>query len=119
MSRVRGAHYEQEAAKFLEQRGFKILARNLNYSFGELDLVAKDGETLVFVEVKHRTNSLYGMPFEAVSVAKQRKIIKAAKAYIQKLSPTPLCRFDVISIIGASPNTTIEHLKDAFWDEGY
>ncbi len=117
MSRAVGTHYENEAAKFLEARGLKIIARNVSYSFGELDLVAKDGETLVFVEVKHRKQISHGMPFEAVTISKQRKIIKAAKAFIQRMPKTPFCRFDVISIMGTAPEHAIEHLKDAFWDE--
>jgi putative endonuclease len=119
MSRESGKTSENLAAQFLEKLGFRIIARNVTYAFGELDLVAKDGETLVFVEVKHRLNISYGMPFEAVTKSKQRKIIKAAQAFLQKISPTPNCRFDVISMVGAPDKLVIDHIKDAFWAEAY
>ncbi len=119
MSRLLGKSSENQAALFLEKLGFKIIARNVTFAFGELDLVAKDGETLVFVEVKHRRDVSFGMPFEAVTKSKQRKIIKAAQAFLQKISPTPDCRFDVISMVGAAGTLEIEHIKDAFWAEAF
>lgn len=118
MSRVLGHSFENEAAKYLEKQGFRIIARNVSYGFGELDLVAKDNTTLVFVEVKYRRDARYSAPFEAVTTAKQKKIIKAAQAYLQKISPTPSCRFDVISMTGSGENLEIDHIKDAFWVEG-
>lgn len=117
MSRALGLNCENEAAKYLEKQGFRIIARNVSYSFGELDLVAEDNKTLVFIEVKYRRDTRYSAPFEAVTIAKQKKIIKAAQAYLQKISKTPNCRFDVISMTGSVENLHIDHIKDAFWVE--
>lgn len=117
MGNSRGQFAEEAVATFLAKRRFKILAKNVVFPFGELDLVADDGGTLVFIEVKYRKNSDYGEPYEAVGKSKQRKIILAAKAYLQKFKTEPPCRFDVVSIGGDLKNPVIEHLQDAFWVE--
>jgi len=75
--------------------------------------------TVVFLEVKYRKNKAFGAPFEAVSALKQRKIILAAQAYLQRHYKTlPACRFDVVSMSGDLSDPEIEHLEDAFWAEG-
>ncbi|MCA9507100.1 MAG: YraN family protein [Myxococcales bacterium] len=118
MSRKRGQDYEIHAARYLEKQGYAVVARNVSYVFGEIDIIAKDKKTLVFVEVKYRKNDSVSAPFEAVTRSKQRKIIKAAQAYLQNLSFMSDCRFDVISMTGSETTFKIEHIKDAFWDEG-
>lgn len=115
--RIIGLGAEKIADKYLIRQGLLIIDHNVVYPFGELDLVAKDGSVLVFVEVKYRKNITYGAPFEAVTMAKQRKIIKAAQAYLQQQRGNPLCRFDVISLYGDLAAPQIEHIKDAFWVE--
>ena len=117
MSRKIGSNFELVAQEYLKKRGYKIVAANVTYGFGELDIIAKDKETLVFIEVKYRSRTEMCSPFEAVTKAKQKKIIKAAEAYLQKITPIPFCRFDVISVAGNPEHPEIEHLIDAFWTE--
>lgn len=95
-----GTQKEELAASYLQEQGAEILAKNFYFHGGELDLVVKDGEYLCFVEVKYRKNTRYGYPEEAVTPAKQRKILQGARVFMyQKHLPmdTP-CRFDVVSI---------------------
>lgn len=118
MSIKLGKNAEERAALYLSNRGFTIIDRNVRYPFGEIDIVAKEQNTLVFVEVKHRQNAELCYPYEAVTKAKQRKIILAARAYLQKLGgPLPLCRFDVVSMVGDLAHPSIEHFIDAFYVE--
>lgn len=119
MSNALGKQAEEAVSLFLTRRGFKIVARNVTFPFGELDLVANDGATLVFIEVKYRKSTLYGAPYEAVGRSKQKKIILAAKAYLQRLKTEPPCRFDVISMWGDLEKPHIEHIQDAFLVEDY
>lgn len=103
---------EEQALKYLQNKGFSLVARNVRYPFGELDLVMKDSHTLVFIEVRLRKNTQYGSPLETVNNIKQGRIIKAAQAFLQDAkSKDPQCRFDVVAI---TPNS-IEHVEDAFW----
>lgn len=116
--RAIGQAAENFAAAYLQSQGYTILAQNVSYPFGELDIIARDAETLVFIEVKHRHNVGFSAPYEAVTPAKQRKIIRAAQAWLQKWPDlAPLCRFDVISLVGDLKRPTIEHLTDAFMAE--
>lgn len=98
--RAVGAAYEDKAAIFLEKNGLKILERNFRSRQGEIDVIAQDGECLVFVEVKYRTTQRHGAPIEAVTYAKQKNICKVADFYrmlhgIGEFSPI---RYDVIGI---------------------
>ena len=95
-----GNDKEELAAAYLKEQGVEILAKNFYFHGGELDLVAKDGEYLCFVEVKYRKSALYGYPVEAVTPAKQRKILQGARFYLyqNRLPEDTPCRFDVISI---------------------
>ncbi len=108
-----GADYEEMAARFLEENGMRILERNFRSRTGEIDMIAKDGRFLVFVEVKYRADCGMGSPLEAVDARKQKKIIQTAQYYLLKNgcgTDTP-CRFDVVGIVG----TDITHIKNAFW----
>lgn len=109
--RATGADYERKAAAFLESKGYEILEFNFHCRMGEIDIVAKDGEYLVFVEVKYRENARKGHPLEAVSVQKQRTISKCAVYYMTKkgLSYMPV-RFDVVGILGEE----IQLVQNAF-----
>lgn len=96
-----GAQYEQMAGKYLEHQGYEILEYNYRGRNGEVDIVAKYEEYLVFVEVKYRKNDDKGYPLEAVSLAKQRTICKCAVCYMREhyLDQIPV-RFDVVGILG-------------------
>jgi len=107
-----GSEKEELATRYLNEQGATILAKNFYFHGGELDLIAKDGEYVCFIEVKYRTSKTYGFPEEAVTKAKQKKIIQGAKVYLyqkQYSADTP-CRFDVISIY----QEEITWIKDAF-----
>jgi putative endonuclease len=107
---------EDLASVMLAEKGYKIIKRNFRFSHGEIDIVAKDGDTLVFVEVKTRRSDEYGTPESALTPAKQKQIIKIAKAYLYINDISDIqCRFDVIGIImpyNSAPQ--INHIENAF-----
>ena len=109
-----GNEYEDRAVSYLENSGYVIVERNFYCKQGEVDIIAKDKEYLVFVEVKYRRDTKKGYPTEAVNYRKKQRIIKAAKYYLYKNGyDNQSVRFDVISITG----NEIELIKDAFWIE--
>ena len=97
-----GTDYEKLAGLYLQEQGYEILAYNFRCRMGEIDIVAKDGIYLVFVEVKYRSGSRTGSPLEAVHVKKQQTISKAALYYCLKhgYAENMPCRFDVVGICG-------------------
>ena len=111
--RQTGAYYEREAGCYLEQMGYEILEYNYRCRFGEIDIVAKDGEYVVFCEVKYRADGRKGNPLEAVDVRKQKVIFRCAMYYLTEhhLEDVP-CRFDVIGIQGKDGKVT--YIKNAF-----
>ncbi len=113
--REKGIEGEDEACRFLKKKGYRIIDRNFRTRFGEIDIIAKEREFTVFVEVKLRNSSFYGLPEESVDFRKQKKIIKSAEFYLQKngLSDTD-CRFDVVSICGMENNRKIKLIRNAF-----
>ena len=111
LARQTGNAGEEQAAQFLRQQGYKILARNFSVAGGELDLVAQHQKMLVFVEVKTRASRAFGGPVAAVTAAKQRRIVRAAVQYIKATAPKfDSIRFDVIGILPDS----LEHIPNAF-----
>lgn len=98
--RAVGTVYEERARTFLKEQGYQIVECNFRCREGEIDIIAKDGEVLAFVEVKYRCNLQKGHPFEAVTVTKQRRISRCARYYLYRhgLQGIP-CRFDVIGIL--------------------
>ena len=113
-TRAIGTKYEGIAADYLEKKGYTILERNFRGRAAEADIVAKDGDTYVFVEVKYRASTASGNPLEAVTFAKQKKVSAAALYYmgIHKLVPDATSiRFDVIGIMGEE----ITHIENAFY----
>jgi putative endonuclease len=106
---------EELAVKFLEEKGYKILHRNWHFRHKELDIVGKDREMLVVVEVKTRTNDYWEEPKEAVRRKKQRNIVDATDAYIQNYNIDAEVRFDIISVLFQGQKHTIEHIEDAFY----
>lgn len=100
--REKGFQQEQKAVEYLEQKGYRILKRNFYSRYGEIDIIAKDREYLVFVEVKYRKSARGGHPIEAVDVRKQRRICRTAQWFLKRYDyneETP-CRFDVVAILG-------------------
>ena len=105
---------EDCAAGLLQRKGMKVLARNWRCKLGELDLVAMDGTTIVFVEVKCRSRDHLYDPSLAVDFRKQSKVRKVAEAYLWAEHPAYRdCRFDVVSVVAGHP-VTCRHLVDAF-----
>jgi len=90
---------KREAVHYLQQEGFEILRRNYRTPFGEIDIIAREADTLVFVEVKTRSTAAFGMPQEAVDRRKQRQLIRTAQAFLnEKGGVLPPCRFDVVTV---------------------
>jgi len=111
-----GKEGEGSAVEFLEGLGWRILERRWRCRFGELDIIALDDRTLVFVEVKTRSSERFGAPEEAVGAAKRERLARCALSYVRAraVGDRPL-RFDVISILGGK----IRRIEDAFGIEGY
>ncbi|MBZ4643608.1 MAG: putative endonuclease [Deferribacteres bacterium] len=110
MKLFKGRKGEDLALEYLEKNGFVIIEKNFRSRFGEIDLIVKDGQTIVFVEVKYRLSENYGSPKEAVTNEKIKKIIRTAQYFITKNNFNSLYRFDVVSIY----KDKIEHIKNAF-----
>lgn len=106
---------EQLALKHLRAKGYQILEVNWYYSRHELDIIAKDGEMLVVVEVKTRATDAFGEPEFAVNRQKQRSIVKAADAYIQEHDLNVETRFDIVSVIVTPSEKKLSHIEDAFY----
>lgn len=109
-----GRYGEALAARFLKEKGFLIIKRNYRYKKGEIDIIARKDNLLLFVEVKTRTTINYGYPEEAVSAKKAGLIIDAADYFIHKTSWNFNIRFDIISITIGS-EARIKHFEDAFY----
>ena len=107
---------EELAVHFLERNGLRILERNYRFDHGEIDIIAEEGEELVFVEVKTRLSATFGPPEEAVTEEKQKKVLATADGYLfeRSIDDRP-CRFDVIAIkFKKNGSSEIRHLRDAF-----
>jgi len=115
-SKVLGSKGEDLAVQYLKKKGFKVIERNYHCSEGEIDLVAREKNTLVFVEIKARSSSEFGLPQEAVDRFKQKKIIQSARIYLAEhhLSEEIPARFDVVAIQLTPAGPQIELIKDAF-----
>lgn len=108
-----GRRAEEMARRYLKERGMVLEAGNVRGGGGELDVVALDGEVLVFVEVKSGAGP--GDPRQRVDHRKRRRLVAAAEAYLaQRPGPTPRCRFDVVTVRLGERSPRIEHLPDAF-----
>jgi putative endonuclease len=113
-----GLTAESVAAAFLEERGFIIVQRNFAAAGGEIDLIARDGETLVFVEVRSRASTELGDPIETITSTKRGRIVRAARAWLAGANLDEehvACRFDVVTIAGE----VVTHLADAFETNAY
>jgi putative endonuclease len=106
---------EESAARYLEERGYRIRARNFLCRYGELDVVAEHGDTVCFVEVRMRSTNLWGDPALTVSFAKQRRVVKAALHYLFAHDlRDKMIRFDVVSVVGQGERAVVEHIPNAF-----
>ncbi|MEW6356659.1 MAG: YraN family protein [Planctomycetota bacterium] len=110
-----GKKGEEAAVRFLKKNGYRILERNVQCRVGEIDVVASEGDTICFVEVKSRQSDDAGLPEYAVTKTKQRRMVNAALFYLTRHRVQDAdCRFDVLSIIMDEPDPRIELFKGAF-----
>ena len=109
--KVLGKKGEKLVAAYLKKRGYRLLACNYVTPFGEADLIAKDKDEIVFVEVKTRTGENFGLPKEAVGVVKQRRYYQIAKFYGLQTGEEPNARFDVAEVYA---DGKIEYYENAF-----
>ena len=118
-TRDRGTRSEMSAVRHLRQNGYTILIKNFRYTIsrGEIDIIARYGEEIVFVEVKSRLGKQFGPPETWVHLRKQQRIARAAQRYLQdhQLFDVP-CRFDVIGIMLDRSPPHITHIEQAFWN---
>jgi putative endonuclease len=114
IKKILGREGEDRAARHLAKEGYRILERNFSAAGGEIDLIALDRDTVVFVEVKTRSSDAFGAPELAVTPQKQHRMIKAALVYIKKkkIHQVP-CRFDVVAISRAT-DREITVIRNAF-----
>ena len=105
---------EMLASRYLLDKGYAVLHYNWRSGHKEIDLIAKERDVLVFVEVKSRTNEHYGNAYDAVTDEKMRLLISAAEAYIMKYKVDLKFRFDIITVVGNCEPYRIEHIEDAF-----
>lgn len=106
-----GGAGEDAAARYLLRKGYIVLERNWRFQGGEIDIIARDGDTVVFVEIKRRSSLKYGYPAEAVGAQKRRRISQGAAVYaLQKKLTDSKLRFDVIEIL----DNQLRHIENAF-----
>jgi putative endonuclease len=118
-ARDRGQDAEQACCRYLQRQGLKLLARNYHSRRGELDLVMRDRNTVVFVEVRYRKNAAFGGALESITPSKQHKLRITAEQYLQQETDLTNGRFDVVAMTGKVQNNgsesyTFEWIKNAF-----
>ena len=114
-TRRTGDRGEEIALRHLSGLGYELVQRNYRTRYGEIDLVLRDGETLVFVEVKLRRGIEHGDPLESVTPTKQEQVRSIAEQYLDEVQPEfAELRFDVVGILDSSKRPAITHVKDAF-----
>jgi putative endonuclease len=106
-----GLQAEDLAAAYLQRRGLKLRARNYSCRLGEIDLVLLDGDTVVFVEVRQRSNRAFGGAAESITARKRTKLVAAARHFLARERALPACRFDAVLVDGEGH---IEWIRDAF-----
>jgi len=110
-----GKKGEQEARRFLIAKGYTVLETNWRYEKAEIDLIARDQDELVIVEVKTRSTDAFGDPEEAVTPQKARHLIRAAEAYVDACGWDKDIRYDIVSILLKKNKIVIRHIVDAFY----
>ncbi len=114
-TRRAGDRGEDLAVRYLTGAGYELVERNYRTRYGEIDLILRDGETLVFVEVKLRRGTGYGDPLESVTLRKQAQVRAIAEQYLDEAQPEfEELRFDVVGILAGGGAPGITHVKDAF-----
>jgi putative endonuclease len=108
----RGVRFEALAETYLKDRGLEIVRRNYRTRMGEIDLIAQEGATLVFVEVRMRSSARFGGAAASITSAKRTKLLRAARFYLSRQRTMPACRFDALLIEGDPPR--IDWIRDAF-----
>ena len=114
--RATGDTYEARALEQLQQAGLTLLERNFNTRYGEIDLIMRDGDSVVFVEVRYRPDEDFGGAVLSVTAGKRQRLIRAAKLYLQahpELAQQP-CRFDVLAFGAESPSQSSQWIRHAF-----
>ena len=116
-NKVKSGLFGQEKAEyFLKDKGMALIAANFRTPSGEIDLIMQDDDYIVFVEVKYRRGTEYGLPGESVNLLKQRRIKKSALYYIMKYPVhNQDFRFDTVEILDTPEGLLINHIEDAFW----
>ena len=109
-----GREGEDVAASYLIQKGYRIVARNWHYGPKEIDIVARDGDTMVFVEVKTRSTLAFELPQEAVTKKKMKNLVEAADAYMIQNNIDLEGRFDIVGVLNGNPPKVIEHIVEAW-----
>lgn len=110
-----GRDGEEAALAFLVAKGYRILQRNWRYGREEIDIIARDGNFVVIIEVKTRSSNALAEPEAAVTKSKQRILVRAANAYMMSRRQQGEVRFDVMSILIREEGTVINHIEDAFY----
>ena len=105
---------EMLASRYLLEKGFAVLHYNWRCGHKEIDLIARERDVLVCVEVKSRRDETYGNAYDAVTPQKIRLLISAAESYVMKYKIDTPYRFDIVTVVGASEPYKIEHIRDAF-----
>ena len=109
-----GAQAEQTAARFLQKQGLRLVQANYRCRFGEIDLILKDGDTLVFTEVRMRSSQGFGGAAASIDARKQAKLVRTAQHFLASLPSTPPCRFDAVLMTTPEGVGGIEWVKNAF-----
>jgi len=113
-TRARGSAAEAEGIRYLERQGYEVLDTNFTTKAGEIDVIAQEGDTLCFVEIKARATPTYGEAVEAVDFRKQRRITRAASLYLVETGYDGPCRFDVLGLDPAPEGWRFTLLRNAF-----
>jgi putative endonuclease len=118
-TRAKGNHGEKPALNHLVEQGLMLVEQNFSSRYGEIDIIMRDSDEWVFVEVRMRQSQAFGGGLESVTRSKQRKLINTAEYYIQKHYKTHFesCRFDIIEIGGQLDEPHLNWIQDAFWAE--
>lgn len=111
---IQGQQGEQIASEYLFAKGYTILEKNWRRGHLEVDLIASNGDLLIFVEVKTRKSNAFGEPEDFVGIQKQRNLFRAAGIYLNQTSSTKEVRFDIISVLRNESTEQIRHIEGAF-----
>jgi len=112
-----GKKGEKLAEKFLRDKGYDIIATNWRFDKDEVDIIAKDDDEIVIVEVKTRSTDFYGFPEDAVDTQKEKFLIRATEAYLVENNLDVDTRFDIVAIVLNNKETRIHHIVDAFYPD--